>query len=239
MSIRTHLLAGLTVATLAFGALVMTPTTFADPGKDKPAAAQPAAKDKDAKDSKEAKKAEPAKVGDKAPAFALKDLDGKEVKLADLLKGKKAVVIEWFNPECPVIAGHHKKGTFNKLYKEFASKDVAFVAINSSGPGMEGNDKEANVKAKKDWSIEYPILNDESGDVGRAYGAKTTPHMYIVNADGNLVYTGAIDNNRDGTKTDKDLVNYVQKALNEVLAGTNVTEATTKQYGCGVKYGKK
>ena len=170
--------------------------------------------------------------GNTAPAFELKDLDGKTVKLADY-KGK-TVVIEWFNPQCPVIVRTHKANIFADLYKEFNPKGIVFLAINSSGPGKEGNGVEANKKAKEEWKIEYPILIDEDGKTGKAWGAKTTPHMYIIDKDGKVVYNGAIDNDQRGGG--KDVKNYVRNALNEMAAGKGVTTSQTQPYGCGVKY---
>lgn len=172
--------------------------------------------------------------GNTAPGFELKDLDGKTVKLSDY-KGK-TVVIEWFNPGCPVIVRHHKANTFADLYKEFSSKGIVFLAINSSGPGKEGNGVDANKKAKDEWKIEYPILLDEDGKTGKAYGAKTTPHMFIIDKDGKVAYNGAIDDNERNDK--KEVKNYVRQALNEILAGKGVTNSQTRAYGCGVKYAK-
>lgn len=179
-----------------------------------------------------------AKVGDMAPAFTLKDTDGKEHTLADF-KGK-TVVIEWYNPGCPFIVKHHSESknnmTFNKLYEEYNSKGVVFLAINSSAPGKEGHGLEMNKKKKEEYKLPFPVLLDESGDTGRAYGAKTTPHCYVINAEGKIVYAGAIDNNKNIDKAgDK---NYVKAALDETLAGKAVTEATTAPYGCSVKYAK-
>lgn len=185
-----------------------------------------------------ATKASSLKVGDAAPAFTLTDTDGKTHNLSDF-KGK-VVVIEWFNPECPFIVKHHaeskKNMTFNKLYEEYNSKGVVFLAINSSAPGKQGAGLELNKKMKTEYKMEYPILLDESGDTGREYGAKTTPHCFVIDAAGHLAYQGAIDNNSNIDKGgDK---NYVKAALDEVLAGKSVSESQTKSYGCSVKYAK-
>lgn len=176
-----------------------------------------------------------AKVGEAAPAFALKDTEGKEVKLGDF-KGK-IVVLEWFNPGCPFVKKHHETlDTMTKLAKDYKSKDVVWLAINSGADGKQGAAVDENVKAKKDWKIEYPILLDPTGETGKAYGAKTTPHMYVIDKDGKLVYAGAIDNDRGPKKAgDK---NYVKNALDEVIAGKKVTDASSEPYGCAVKYGK-
>ena len=191
------------------------------------------------KDAKKETKSTGAKVGESAPDFSGKDFDGKDWKLADMIKANDAVVIEWFNPGCPFIVQHHKDApTFNNLYKEFNGKKVAFVAINSSAPGKEGHGKADNVKAKADWKMEYPILNDETGMIGKMYGAKRTPQVFIITKDGKVAYEGAIDNNQDKSKTGDKVVNYVSKALTEILAGKPVSEAKTESYGCSVKYAK-
>lgn len=181
----------------------------------------------------EKKAAAAAKVGDPAPAFELKDTDGKTVKLSDY-KGK-VVVIDWFNPDCPVCAMHYKAGTIQNTAKQFAGKDVVFLAINSGAAGKQGSGVERNATAKKDWNVAFPVLLDESGTVGRSYGAKTTPHCYVIDKAGTLVYAGAID---DGSPGKIGKTNYVEKTLNAVLAGETVSPAETTPYGCGVKYGK-
>ena len=220
-------------AGLCFGA-----STFAQPtGKTTaPAASQPGSdhpkKHEGTKDEKKASKG--VKVGDVAPAFSLTDTDGKTVKLEDF-KGK-IVVLEWFNPECPFIVKHHSVNkTFNDLYDQFNSKNVVFLAINSSAAGKEGSGKELNATKKTEYKMMYPILLDESGEVGHLYGATNTPQCFVIGTDGKLAYAGAIDNNTDVKKAgDK---NYVKMALDNVLASKAADPATTKPYGCGVKYG--
>jgi peroxiredoxin len=236
MKSRNTVLALLSCGVLAFSFAMFVPTTGVQ--------AQPGAIEKKIKDKgdekKDAKKAATAKVGEKAPDFTLTDTDGKTVKLADLLADKdtKAVVIEWFNPECPfVVKQHEKNTTMPDTYKAFKDKGVKWVAINSGAPGKEGAGKELNAKMKKQWNIEYPILLDESGEVGRAYEAKTTPHMFVIKKDGVLAYAGAIDNDKSAAKAgDK---NHVKNALESVLKGETVAESETKPYGCSVKYGAK
>lgn len=219
------ILAALMIAgSIAVGGFVAT-QAFADPGKD--GAKQDG--------GKKEKKMSGAKVGDTAPAFELKDTDGNAVKLADF-KGK-VVVLEWFNPECPFIVKHHKVNTtFNTLHQEYNTKNVVFLAINSSSEGKQGHGKDLNKKMKTDYKMEYPILIDESGEVGHMYGAKTTPHCFVIDTTGKIVYAGAIDNDTSPTKAgDK---NYVKMALDEVLAGKAVSTSETKPYGCSVKYAK-
>lgn len=215
----------------AGGLLIAAPGTFAQDAK-KPAAAAPAA---EKKEDKKADKEAGAKVGEAAPAFELTDTDGKTVKLEDFKD--KIVVLEWFNPECPVIVKHHKtQTTFNDLHKEFDGKGVVFLAINSSASGLQGHGKELNAKMKKEFALPYPVLLDESGKVGKAYGAKTTPHVFIIGKDGKLAYNGAIDNQKASNA--KDYKNYAKQALDQLVKGETVTEPETKPYGCGVKYGK-
>jgi peroxiredoxin len=193
----------------------------------KPADAKPA----DAKPT-EAK----LEIGKAAPAFELKDLDGKAVKLADY-KGK-VVVLEWFNPECPFVVHQHSEGVLKDAAAKATKDGVVWLAINSSGPGKEGNGVEKNKKAVADWKMAYPVLVDEDGTVGMAYGSKNTPTMYIIDAKGMLAYHGAIDNAPEGKPEGGTLVSYVENALAELKAGKAVSKAETKPYGCGVKYAK-
>ncbi len=189
----------------------------------------------DKKDDKQAQhsdeKMKGAAIDKPAPAFALKDVDGKTVKLADY-KGK-VVVLEWFNPDCPVSAGCHREGALKDQAARAAKDGVVWLAINSSAAGKEGSGADKNKKAAADFNMKYPVLIDESGEVGRMYGAKTTPHMFVIDVKGNLVYRGAIDNQQKGEKN----VNYVDAALADIKAGKAVQTKETKSYGCGVKYG--
>lgn len=223
----------LTLTAIAFaGSLAIPSSAFADPGKD---GVKHKEEKKEKKDGKKEDKAAAPKIGEQAPAFTLTGIDGKEVKLEDY-KGK-IVVLEWFNPECPAIVQHHKSATtFNDLYKDFKDKDVVFLAINSGAAGMQGNGKELNKKMAGEYKMEYPVLLDEAGTVGKAYGAKTTPHCFIIDKDGNLAYNGAVDNGSFGKNGDK---NYVREALNQLTKGETVTTSETKPYGCSVKYAKK
>jgi peroxiredoxin len=191
------------------------------------------AKKDEKKDEK--KDAKPVTAGSVAPAFTLKDTDGKEHSLAELTKSGKVVVIQWFNPDCPFVVKHYRETkTFNNLAEKYKDKNVQFLAINSGAAGKQGAGLERNKKAKTDWAIPYPILLDESGEIGKAYGAKRTPEMFIVNKDGVIAYHGAIDDDSGADTVGK--TNYVEKALDEILAGTSVTTATTRPYGCTVKY---
>jgi peroxiredoxin len=178
-----------------------------------------------------------AKVGEKAPDFTLTDTSGKTFSLADATKEGKIVVLEWFNPECPVVVNHHEKNpTFKNMVGEFSGKDVVIVAINSTAAGKPGSEKSLNADKAKAWGMNYPVLLDADGKVGRQYGAKTTPHMFVIDKNGTLAYAGAIDN---GSAAKTGDTNHVTQAVNELLAGQTVTTAETRPYGCSVKYANK
>ena len=170
-----------------------------------------------------------ASVGEMAPAFTLADSAGNKVSLNDF-EGK-IVVLEWLNPDCPFVQRHYKAGTMKNLAAQYAGEGVVWLTINSTNY----MDAAANAKFKAENDLPYTILVDQSGDVGHLYGAKTTPHMYIIDGNGTLVYIGAIDDDPRGNKGEP-AVNYVAVALDEVLAGNPVTTAETKPYGCSVKY---
>ena len=182
--------------------------------------------------------AAPAAVGKPAPDFALKDLDGKEVKLSSF-KGK-TVVLEWFNPGCPYVKKSHSVGSLVSTAAKHTKAGVVWLAINSGGPGKQGADPKQNVDAVKTWSLTHPVLLDPTGATGKAYGATNTPHMFVIDSKGTLVYAGAIDNSPDGegkSAEDGKLVNYVDAALADLAAKRAVKVSSTKAYGCGVKYG--
>ncbi len=178
-----------------------------------------------------------AVVGQKAPEFTLKDLDGKEHSLAGYLAQGKTVVLEWFNPDCPFVKRHHEQTKLMKKTSKNFGGEVVWLAINSGAPGLQGAGHERNVRAKKEYGINYPILLDEAGTVGRAYGAKTTPHMFVIRKDGVLVYAGAIDDDKAGKNP--QAVNYVEQALSACKSGKQVEPASTESYGCSVKYASK
>ncbi|MEX2219499.1 MAG: thioredoxin family protein [Phycisphaerales bacterium] len=198
-----------------------------------PVLAQDAAAPAEKKQEKSQDKKPTAKIGEAAPGFELKDTDGKTVKLSDY-KGK-VVVLEWFNPECPIVVGHYKMQTMQKTQDQFKGKGVVWLAINSGAPGQQGAGLEKNADARTKWKMAQPVLIDESGTVGRAYGAKTSPHMYVIDAKGTLVYNGAID---DGNGRSEAKTNYAANAIEAALKGETVSPAETRPYGCPVKYGK-
>jgi len=177
-------------------------------------------------------------VGKAAPDFTLKDLAGKDVKLASF-KGK-VVVLEWFNPGCPFVKRAHSVGSLVDTARRTTKNGVVWLAINSGAPGKQGNDLAMNTEAAKAWSLTHPILRDEAGAVGKAYGATNTPNMFVINKAGTVVYAGAIDNSPDGEGKSPEgdkLVNYVDAALEDLAAGRAVRAAVTRPYGCSVKYG--
>ena len=172
------------------------------------------------------------KPGDVAPGFTLKDINGVEHSLAQYLADGKIVVLEWFNPDCPFIVKHHKLNkTMNDTYAMLGHKGMVWLAINSGAPGKQGAGLERNQKAYAEYEMSFPLLLDESGSVGRAYGAKTTPHMFVIDANGTLAYNGAIDSGPGAETT-----NYVDAALTALASGKRPDPATTKPMGCSVKY---
>jgi len=176
-------------------------------------------------------------VGQAAPDFTLKDASGKAVKLSDY-KGK-TVVLEWTNPGCPYVQKHYNSGNMPATQKEATDKGVVWLAINStekaSGDYLEPGKLVAWMGERK--SQPSATLMDEDGVAGKAYGARTTPHMYIVSPQGQLVYAGGIDSIPSSNPDDiKKAVNYVRQGLNESLAGKPISAATTRPYGCSIKY---
>ncbi len=178
-----------------------------------------------------------AEVGKAAPDFKLKDLDGKEVSLSSF-KGK-TVVLEWFNPECPFVKKSHTKGSLKGLAGSLGEKGVVWLSINSGAPGKQGAGVEKSREGAEAHGVKNQILIDESGEVGKKYGATNTPHMYVIDETGKLVYAGAIDNSPDAegeSPTDGKLVNYVTEAVSALSEKRAIATASTKAYGCSVKY---
>src|SRR5437868_3422547 len=176
-------------------------------------------------------------VGAAAPDFSLPDAAGKTHSLSEY-KGKY-VVLEWFNPECPFVKKHYGSGNMQKLQTEFTSKGIVWLTIDSNAPGLEGNltAEQANAKIAEWKTKQTALVLDPEGKAGRAYGAKNTPHMFVINPEGKIVYEGAIDSKATPNPSDiASSTNYVKVALEESLAGKTVSNANTRPYGCSVKY---
>jgi peroxiredoxin len=189
-------------------------------------------KDKDKKKS-EGSSAAAAKIGEAAPAFTLHDTNGKTHSLADY--AGKIVVLEWINPGCPFVQRHYNLDTMTNLASK--NKDVVWLAV---ATGKTADAENLKTFAQKE-GISYPILLDPEGTAGKAYNAKRTPQMFIVNKDGKLAYMGGIDDQEVGepdAPLKEGTVNYVDKALGELASGSTVSQAETKAYGCDVKYKK-
>jgi glutathione peroxidase-family protein len=178
-----------------------------------------------------------AEINAKAPNFSLKDSNGKEHSLSDF--AGKTIVLEWINYDCPFVKKHYDSGNMQSLQEKYTQKGVIWLAICSSAKGKQGHfsNDEINKRSKEHNAKFTAYLIDEDGKVGKMYGAKTTPHMYVINSKGNLVYAGAIDDIKSTDKDDiKKAKNYVAKALDEVLSDKEVTTKSTTPYGCSVKY---
>jgi len=177
-------------------------------------------------------------TGQPAPDFTLTDIEGQAHRLADY-KGK-VVVLEWNNPDCPIVHKHYDSGNIPKLQHSAMAGGVVWLLINSAAPGNEGGDySAAQIKAWLQQRSATPTayLRDPTGQVGHLYAAKTTPHMFVINAEGTLVYDGAIDSIRSADPEDIPRAqNYVVAALAAVQAGQPVARANTQPYGCAVKY---
>ena len=170
-----------------------------------------------------------------APAFTLKDLSGETVNLADH-KGK-VVVLEWFNPGCPFVKqAHEAGGALESMASSWTEKGVVWLAINSGKPGKQGTGIETNDAAQKKWNMAHPVLLDEDGKVGRAYAAKTTPQMVVIDQTGNQVYNGALDNAPFGKIKGDSLTPFTADVIAAVLDGKASPHKRTKPYGCSVKY---
>jgi len=169
------------------------------------------------------------KIGMNAPTFSIQDETGTLTNLTDFTG--KYVVLEWTNPDCPFVKRHTEMGTMKTLAEKYAPQGVVWIAINSTHYMYP----EQNLKWKEANALPYHILRDNSGKVGKAYGAKSTPTMFVINPAGKIAYAGAIDNDSRGTLSD-GRINYVDQALTELLANKTISVAEAKAYGCSVKY---
>ncbi|MBM4247599.1 MAG: thioredoxin family protein [Deltaproteobacteria bacterium] len=176
-------------------------------------------------------------VGQPAPAFTLSGTDGRPHSLAEY--AGKYVVLEWLNHDCPFVRKHYVGGNMQRLQKKWTGRDVVWLSINSSAPGKQGNypPEEANELTSDKGAAPTAVLLDPDGTVGRAYGAKTTPHMFVVDPKGVLIYAGGIDDKPSTDPADVGAArNHVDHALTEALDGKPVTVAASTPYGCSVKY---
>jgi len=176
-------------------------------------------------------------VGAAAPNFSLADASGKTHSLSEY-KGKY-VVLEWFNPDCPFVKKHYGSGNMQKLQGEYTGKGVVWLTIDSNAPGSEGNlSPEQAQKVMKDWNTKQTaLLLDPEGKAGRTYNARNTPHMFVINPEGKVIYEGAIDSKASPNPADiPSSTNYVRVALDESMSGKPVSNANTRPYGCSVKY---
>jgi peroxiredoxin len=171
-----------------------------------------------------------AGVGDAAPDFTLTDQDGNSVTLSKI-EGVR--VLEWLNPDCPFVKRHYKAGTMKTLAGKYEAEGVTWLTINSTNYMDRGDNKTFHDSN----GLPQAILVDQDGTVGHLYGAATTPHMFVIDPSGTIVYEGAIDDDPRGSKSG-GATNYVSAALDETLAGESVSTRETKPYGCSVKYKK-
>lgn len=177
------------------------------------------------------------KVGASAPEFNVKDTNGKEQKLS-AYKGK-IVVLEWKNHECPFVKKHYGSGNMQALQKYAAEKDVVWLSVISSAPGKQGFviAQKANEIVKNEGSAATAVILDPEGVIGKSYGAKTTPHMFVIDKEGRLAYMGAIDDNPSMNPEDiEGARNYVKEAIDALLDDNEVETKTSTQYGCSIKY---
>lgn len=176
-------------------------------------------------------------VGKAAPDFTGVDSNGKQHSLSQY-KGK-TVVLEWTNHDCPYVKKHYNSGNMQKLQKDATANDIVWLSIISSKPGKQGHvsSKQANQLTQSRNAAPTAVILDESSEIGLLYGAKTTPHMYIVDKSGQLVYMGGIDDNPSKNKDDiPTSKNYVSAALDALAAGKSIENSITRPYGCSVKY---
>ncbi|PSQ97931.1 MAG: thioredoxin family protein [Bacteroidetes bacterium SW_9_63_38] len=181
-----------------------------------------------------------ATVGEPAPSFTLPDTDGESHSLSDF-KGTY-VVLEWLNFECPFVGKHYGTGNMQRLQKTFTEKGVVWLSIVSSARGKQGYYPPQEMTAQKEQRDAHmsAILMDPSGEVGRTYGATVTPHMYVINPEGTLIYKGGIDDKPTTDEADvKGATNYVKTALTQAMNGNEVDPKTAAPYGCTIKYASK
>lgn len=168
--------------------------------------------------------------GPEAPGYRLFDSEGEVIDSKDL-EGK-VVVLEWTNPNCPYVKRHSKEGTMRRLASKWAKKGVVWMAVNSTKTANLATNRQHIAQA----SLPYKVLADPSGEVGKAFGARTTPHVFVIDSSGHIAYEGAVDDDPHGKKRASQRVGYLDRALDAVTSGKSPSEASTRPYGCSVKY---
>jgi peroxiredoxin len=178
-----------------------------------------------------------AEVGKPAPDFTAKDINGKTINLTDY-KGK-IVILESYNLDCPYCHNHYRSGAMQDLQKDMTEQGVIFLVVNSVGASNPGH--RAPEEAKKEWAAQKmhatAWIDDGSGDVGKKYGMRTTPHMFVIDKNGVLAYEGAIDDRAQPSGDPRTARNYVRETVKKLEAGERLAVTQTRPYGCGVKYG--
>jgi len=177
--------------------------------------------------------------GGLAPDFTLTDSGGEEHTLSEYLDGETIVVLEWFNPNCKFDTAHYdsSRRTMQTVFEEYKDKGIVWLAINSGSEASGTAEPELSEQRREEWGMEYPVLLDTDGAIGRKFKAKTTPQMYVIDRDGAFAYMGAIDNQPYVLDTEDEATrNYVDEALEALLSGENVKKSATRPYGCKVKY---
>lgn len=243
MTNRKTLIASTMGLALAFGAAALMGAAPQSGGNSAPPTTPPTNKHdghdhkdghKHDKSEKSARSKGAATVGQKAPDFQFKDLNGQSHSLGEF--AGKTVVLEWINPGCPVCKGKFEKGDVTKMMQQAKAADpnVVFIFINSTEPG-QGGSVESSAAYLKNNKVDALAFWEGEGTIGRLYDAKTTPHVFVIDKNGVLAYAGAIDD----ADSDKKGVNFVVEAVKALQAGKTPSPATTKPYGCSVKYPKK
>lgn len=178
-----------------------------------------------------------AEPGKPAPAFTAKSVKSEDVSLSSL-KGR-TVVLEWVNFDCPFVKKHYSSGNLPKLQETYTAKGVVWITVNSSAPGKQGHLEPAKLaeRAAKEGSKASHLIADPDGAIGKAYGAKVTPHVFVIAPDGTLAYNGAVDSKASTKAEDIESADQLlANAMDAVLAGKEVANAKNAPYGCGVKY---
>ena len=179
-----------------------------------------------------------ARIGASAPAFTLTDSNGRSHSLADFTG--KTIVLEWTSHECPFVGKHYRGNNMQALQKKWTGQGVVWLSVISSAPGLPGHvsPQQANKLTVDRGAAPTAVLLDPTGKVGRAYGARTTPHMYVINGEGTLAYLGGIDDQPTARLKDlKGARNFVDEALSEISQGKPVSATSSRAYGCSIKYG--